>query len=95
MGAPSPFETWLTATGLVRPVDFKFAFCSAEEAAGACPDAAAEAAEAWLAVTTSKTRLPSTWALDTVQTREHQPTSFQDFSPSGHNVLDRVALQAS
>ena len=63
MGAPSPFEAWLTATGLVRPVDFKFAFCSAEEAAGACPDAAAEAAEAWLSVTTSKARLPSTWAL--------------------------------
>ena len=63
MGAPSPFETWLIAMGLVRPVDFKFALCPAEEAARACPDAAAEAAEAWLSVTTSNTRLPSTWAL--------------------------------
>ena len=63
MGAPSPFEAWLTATGLVRPVDLKFAFCSAKEAAEACPVAAAEAAQAWLSVTTSQARLPSTWAL--------------------------------
>ena len=60
---PRPFEAWLKETGFVRPIDFKFAFCSAQELAEACPSAAEAAAEAWLSVTEAETRLPSTWAL--------------------------------
>ena len=63
MDAPTPFEAWLKETGLVRPIDFKFAFCSAQEAAEACPNAAEAAAEAWLSVIDTEARLPSTWAL--------------------------------
>ena len=61
--APTPLEAWLRETGLARPIDLKFAFCSAQEVREACPTAAEAAAEAWLSVTEADAKLPSTWAL--------------------------------
>ena len=63
MDAPTLLEAWLQETGFVKPIDLKFAFCSAQEAAEACPSAAEAAAEAWLSATEADARLPSTWAL--------------------------------
>ena len=60
---PTPFEAWIKETGLVRPIDFKFAFCSAQEAAEACPNAAEAAGAAWLSANNTAAKLPSTWAL--------------------------------
>ena len=61
--APTPLEAWLRETGLVRPIDLKLVFGSAQEAAEACPNAAEAAAEAWLSVTDADAKLPSTWEL--------------------------------
>ena len=94
MDAPTPYEAWLKEAGLVRPLDFKFAFSSSQEAAEACPDAAEAAAEAWLSVTDAEARLPSTWALS-VQARRPESPSYQGDNHAGCTVLDRSPLKKS
>ena len=71
------FEAWLGANGVMQPVGFRFAFCSAQEAADACLQAAAAAAVAWQSISKSASRVPSTWAL-WVKRRQHSQKRMAD-----------------
>eukprot|EP00972_Heterocapsa_arctica_P055753 8224393-Heterocapsa_arctica.AAC.1 len=45
------------------PRDFKFAFTSAEEAAEACPEAAAQCAAAWRVLSLADVEVDTAWEL--------------------------------
>ena len=97
MDASTLFEEWLKETGLARPVDFKFAFCSAQEAAdhAQAQQKLPQRPGYRLLIPKQGSQVPGPCLVEAVQARRQESPSYEGGNHTGCTILDRSPLAES